>query len=94
MTKSDIAEKIQEKTGFTKKESIELMEAAFSIMKDTIAAGETLKISGFGSFIVKKKWDRRGRNPQTAEEITIEARSVLTFKPSNMLRDEINFKSV
>ena len=66
------------------------MEAAFSIMKDTIATGETLKISGFGSFIVKKKGDRRGRNPQTGEEITIEARSVLTFKPSNMLRDEIN----
>ena len=90
MTKADIAERIQKRTGFTKKESIELMEAAFSIMKDTIATGETLKISGFGSFIVKKKGDRRGRNPQTGEEITIEARSVLTFKPSNMLRDEIN----
>lgn len=90
MTKADIAERIQDRTGFTKKESIELMEAAFSIMKETIVTGETLKISGFGSFIVKKKGDRRGRNPQTGEEITIEARSVLTFKPSNMLRDEIN----
>jgi len=90
MTKADIAERIKERTGFTKKESIELMEAAFSIMKETIATGETLKISGFGSFIVKKKGDRRGRNPQTGEEITIEARSVLTFKPSNMLRDGIN----
>ena len=80
MTKADIAERIQERTGFTKKESIGLTEAAFSIMKETIATGETLKISGFGSFIVKKKGDRRGRNPQTGEEITIEARSVLTFK--------------
>ena len=90
MTKADIAERIQERTGFTKKESTELMEAAFVIMKDTIATGETLKISGFGSFIIQKKGDRRGRNPQTGEEITIKARSVLTFKASNMLRDVIN----
>jgi integration host factor subunit alpha len=90
MTKADIAEKIQERTGLTKKESTELMEAAFVIMKDIIATGETLKISGFGSFIVQKKGDRRGRNPQTGEEITIKARSVLTFKASNMLRDVIN----
>ena len=90
MTKADIAERIQKRTGFTKKESVEFMEAVFTIMKDTISAGETLKISGFGNFVVKKKSDRRGRNPQTGEEITIEARSVLTFKASNMLRDEIN----
>ena len=90
MTKADIAEKIQEITRLTKKESTELVDVVFSIMKDTVVTGKTLKISGFGSFIVKEKGVRRGRNPQTGEELTIGARSVLTFKPSNMLRDVIN----
>jgi integration host factor subunit alpha len=67
-----------------------MMEAVFSIMKKTLESGETLKISGFGTFIVKQKTDRRGRNPQTGEPITIEARRILTFKPSNLLRDAIN----
>ena len=90
MTKADIAERIQSATRFTKKESVEMMEAVFSIMKSTLESGETLKISGFGSFIVKQKKDRRGRNPQTGEAITIEARRILTFKPSTLLRQAIN----
>jgi len=84
MTKADIAEKIQTTTGLTKNESAEMMEAVFSIIKGTLEAGENLKISCFGSFIVKQKADRRGRNPQTGESITIEARRILTFKPSNV----------
>lgn len=90
MTKADIAEKIQIVTGGTKKESAELMEAVFSIMKATLETGETLKISGFGSFVIKQKADRRGRNPQTGESITIEARRILSFKPSTLLRHAIN----
>lgn len=90
MTKADIAEKILAGTGLSKKESVELMEAVFSIMKATLESGETLKISGFGSFIVKQKADRRGRNPQTGEAITIEARRILSFKPSTLLRQAIN----
>jgi integration host factor subunit alpha len=90
MTKADIAERIQAETGYTKKESAKMMEAVFSIMKTTLESGENLKISGFGSFIVKQKKDRRGRNPQTGESITIEARRVLTFKPSTTLRHAIN----
>lgn len=90
MTKADIAERIQSATSFTKKESVEMMEAVFSIMKSTLESGETLKISGFGSFIVKQKKDRRGRNPQTGESITIEARRILSFKPSTLLRQAIN----
>jgi integration host factor subunit alpha len=90
MTKSDIAENIQARTDLTKKESAELMEAVFSIMKSTLESGENLKISGFGSFIVKQKADRRGRNPQTGESITIETRRILTFKPSGVLKDQIN----
>ena len=90
MTKADIAERIQSATGFTKKESSELLEAVFSIMKNTLEAGENLKISGFGNFVVKQKKDRRGRNPQTGESITIEARRILSFKPSHVLKANIN----
>jgi integration host factor subunit alpha len=90
MTKADIFEKVQETIGLSKKESAEMVEAVFSIMKSTLESGENLKISGFGSFIVKQKADRRGRNPQTGETITIEARRILTFKTSNLLKDQIN----
>lgn len=90
MTKADIVERIHASTGMTQKESAEMVEAVFSIMKSTLETGETLKISGFGSFVVKQKNDRRGRNPQTGETITIEARRVLSFKPSTVLRDAIN----
>ena len=90
MTKADIVEKVQAGTGLTKKESAEMVEAVFSIMKSTLESGENLKISGFGSFIVKQKADRRGRNPQTGETLTIKARSILTFKPSTLLKQAIN----
>ena len=90
MTKADIAENIQAATDLTKKESAEMMEAVFSIMKLTLEQGENLKISGFGSFEVKQKKDRRGRNPQTGEAMTIDARRILSFKPSGVLRDAIN----
>ena len=90
MTKADLVEKIQTTIGFTKKESADMLETVFSIMKATLETGEKLKISGFGNFEVKQKKDRRGRNPQTGETITIEARRVLTFKPSIVLRDAVN----
>lgn len=59
-------------------------------MKNTLEAGEYLKTSDFGNFVVKQKKDRRARNPQTGESITIESRRILTFKPSNLLRQAIN----
>jgi len=90
MTKADIVEKVQEGVGITRKESAEMVEAVFAIMKSTLESGENLKISGFGNFVVKQKADRRGRNPQTGEALTIEARRILAFKPSNLLRDAIN----
>jgi integration host factor subunit alpha len=90
MTKAEIVERVAVKTGFPKKDSVEMVELLFDLMKDTLQSGEKLKISGFGNFEVKQKSDRRGRNPQTGEEITIEARKILTFKPSNMLKDSIN----
>jgi integration host factor subunit alpha len=90
MTKADIAAAIQAETGLSKKDSAEILESVFEIMKTTLESGEILKISGFGSFVVKQKADRRGRNPQTGGAITIEARRVLTFKPSTLLRQAIN----
>ena len=93
MTKADIVDRIADKTGFSKKEAVDLVELFFETMKDTLEAGEELKISGFGKFEVKQKADRRGRNPQTGEEITIEARHILTFKASQMLKQSINSES-
>jgi integration host factor subunit alpha len=90
MTKADIVEKIHTTTGLSKKDSSEMMESVFTIMKESLEAGETIKISGFGNFEVKQKDARRGRNPQTGEAITIEARKVLTFKPSSLLNTAIN----
>jgi len=90
MTKADIVERVAEKTGFAKKDAIELVELFFETMKDALESGEELKISGFGKFEVKQKTDRRGRNPQTGEEINIESRKILTFKASTMLKDRVN----
>lgn len=90
MTKADLAEKIRMTTGFTKMESADMLETIFSIIKTTLESGEKLKISGFGNFEVKQKANRRGRNPQTGESITIEARRVLSFKPSIVLRSAVN----
>jgi integration host factor subunit alpha len=90
MTKADIVEKIHTGTGFSKKESVDLVESVLAIIKSTLESGESIKISGFGKFEVKKKADRRGRNPQTGETLTIEARRILSFKPSMLLRSAIN----
>jgi integration host factor subunit alpha len=90
MTKADLIERLHIATGFSKKESAEMLESVLSIMKTTLESNEKLKISGFGNFEVKQKSDRRGRNPQTGEAITISARKILTFKPSPLLRQAIN----
>lgn len=90
MTKADIVERIAEKCGTSKKDSINMVDSVFSILKSTLESGEDIKISGFGKFEVKKKHERRGRNPQTGETITIDARSVLTFKPSTVLKSAVN----
>jgi integration host factor subunit alpha len=90
MTKADLVEKIHRTNGFSKKESADLLETVFSIMKTTLESGEMLKISGFGNFEVKQKADRRGRTPQTGETITFGARRVVSFKASSVLRQAIN----
>ena len=90
MTKIELVEMISEQCGFKKKEASEHLECLFAIMKEILASGEELKISGFGKFEVKQKKDRKGRNPQTGEDLIIESRKVVTFKVSSMLKDRIN----
>jgi integration host factor subunit alpha len=90
MTKAEIVETIYERVGFSKKESAELVETVFEIIKDTLSNGEKVKISGFGNFVVREKNARKGRNPQTGQEIRLAARRVLTFKPSLVLKNVLN----
>ena len=91
MTKADIIENVYESVGgFSKKDASQIVEAVFDIIKDTLARGEKIKLSGFGNLVVRDKNSRIGRNPQTGDEITISARRVLTFKPSQVLKNALN----
>jgi integration host factor subunit alpha len=90
MTKADLADLIHEKLSCQKKEAVELLDLTLDILKEAIATEGHVKISGFGNFVVKKKADRTGRNPQTGESITISSRKVLTFKSSVILKNRIN----
>lgn len=92
MTKIDIIQSICDKLGFSKKDSAQIVESLFDIIKEQLSRGEKVKISGFGNFSVKKKNSRRGRNPQTGDDIEITARRVLTFKSSQVLRKALNSK--
>jgi integration host factor subunit alpha len=90
LTKADLVDIICEKAGVARNDSVQFLEQVFAIMKETLEKGETVKISGFGNFIVREKKPRRGRNPQTGEKIIIPARRVLTFSPSKILRKTVN----
>lgn len=90
MTKADLVETIYGKIGFSRKESAEIVDLVFDLMKETLEGGEKIKISGFGNFVIRQKRSRKGRNPQTGKEIQISARRVLTFKPSQVLRKALN----
>jgi integration host factor subunit alpha len=90
LTKIDIVEKIHNELGFTKMESSDIFESLLSLIKATLKAGEDIKISGFGNFEVKQKKDRKGRNPATGEDLIIEARRIISFKPSNKLKTRLN----
>ena len=90
MTKADLVDSIYEKIGLSKKESIQIVELVFEIMRAELEKGNKVKISGFGNFNVRDKNVRRGRNPQTGDAIEISARSVLTFKASPVLKKALN----
>jgi len=90
LTKTIIAEKIQDELDLSRTTTYEIMEEFLEIIKETIEKGEDIMISGFGKFCVNEKQARKGRNPATDEEMTLPARRVVTFKCSGKLRDLIN----
>ena len=90
LTKAHIIEAIAEQIGFPQNHSSELVESLLELIKGTLESGEDVMISNFGKFCVKEKWERRGRNPATREDMQLPARRVVTFKCSGKLRDKIN----
>jgi integration host factor subunit alpha len=91
MTKADIVEGVYDRLGgFSKKEASAIVETILDVMKDALVSGEKVKISSFGSFSVRAKNERMGRNPKTGRPLEITARKVLTFKPSQVLRSILN----
>lgn len=87
MTKAELADRVYEKVGLSRKEAVEMIETLFATMKNILSEGESIKITGFGTFLVRKKASRRGRNPKTGVEIEITQRKVVTFKPSLQFKD-------
>ena len=90
ITKEKLTILLQDQLGISRQESRQLVERFFKIMKDTLSQGEDLLISGFGKFSVRHKKARRGRNPQTKENLTISAREVVVFKASGVLRQRLS----
>jgi integration host factor subunit alpha len=89
-TKSDLIHAVADANGFHKNNSAELIETLIDLITAKLASGEDVLISGFGKFCVKKKRERRGRNPATGEDMMLAARRVVSFKCSGQLRDKIN----
>jgi integration host factor subunit alpha len=90
LTRADLAETINRKMGFSRAESLGLVEAILAKMCDALSDGENVKISGFGSFILRDKRERIGRNPKTGVEVPILPRKVLSFRPSQVLKARLN----
>jgi integration host factor subunit alpha len=92
LTKNDIARSIYTQLDFPKYRSVELVESLLEIIKKSLENGEDVLISGFGKFCVKNKRERKGRNPQTGDDMTLKPRRVVTFRSSGVLRDKVNGK--
>ncbi|MDD5758283.1 MAG: integration host factor subunit alpha [Desulfobulbaceae bacterium] len=90
LTKADLVHKVYESQDVSKVQATDAVEAFLRISKGCLENGNNLLLSGFGKFTVKEKKERRGRNPQTGDALMLEARTVVTFKPSGILRDRIN----
>jgi integration host factor subunit alpha len=91
MTKAEIVQAIYARVGgFSKKESADIVDLVFEMMKETLAKGERIKVTNFGNFVLRDKGERPGRNPQTGAPIKISQRRVLTFKVSKNLKDALN----
>ncbi len=90
ITRAHLAEAVYQEVGLSRNESAELVEAVLNEMSGALTRGETVKISSFGSFFVRLKGQRIGRNPKTGQEVPIKPRRVMVFKPSNVLKQRIN----
>jgi integration host factor subunit alpha len=90
LTKAELVSIVCDKCSFSRQESFQLVEQVFQILKETLEKGEKIKISGFGNFVIREKRPRKGRNPQSGEEMMISGRRVLTFRPSLLLRKAVN----
>ena len=90
ITRAHLSESVYQEVGLSRNESADLVESVLKELADTLTRGEPVKISSFGSFAVRQKGERLGRNPKTGEEVPIKPRRVLVFRASNVLKNRIN----
>ncbi|TBV83353.1 MAG: integration host factor subunit alpha [Desulfobulbaceae bacterium] len=90
LTKADLIQRVYQQHALSRYQAIKVVESFLAIIKRSLQEGEDLLLSGFGKFKVKQKQARRGRNPQTGDELILPPRKVITFKPARSLRDRIN----
>lgn len=89
LTRMDLAEAVHEEVGLSRNESAELVEAVLQHISDALVSGESVKISSFGTFSIREKAERIGRNPKTGEEVPIHPRRVLSFRSSHLMKDRV-----
>ncbi len=89
LTRMDLSEAVFREVGLSRNESAQLVESVLQHMSDALVRGETVKISSFGTFSVREKASRMGRNPKTGEEVPISPRRVLSFRPSHLMKDRV-----
>ena len=89
LTKAEMAERLFEEVGLNKREAKEFVDAFFDVLRDSLQRGQGIKLSGFGNFDLRQKNQRPGRNPKTGEEIPISARTVVTFRPGQKLKERV-----
>ncbi|MHB9880442.1 integration host factor subunit alpha [Pacificimonas sp. ICDLI1SI03] len=92
LTRAELGDDVHDQIGLSRSESVQLVETVLDSVSSALVRGENVKISSFGSFVLRDKNRRMGRNPKTGEEVPIEPRRVLTFRPSQIMRDRINGK--
>ncbi len=89
LTRMDLSEAVFREVGLSRNESADLVESVLKHMSDALASGDTVKISSFGTFSIRAKSARVGRNPKTGDEVPISPRRVLTFRPSHLMKDRV-----
>ncbi len=94
ITRADLCETVYHRVGLSRSESADLVEQVLAAISKAVISGENVKLSSFGSFLVRSKGERIGRNPKTGEEVPIAPRRVMVFKPSNILKARINGESI